>query len=134
MAESKTTGVRESKTLRITNTTMADIILTVGCHQIKDGQVVKGPAEYRIPTMNIGGAVTIEGEHAEMLMNDPYFNSLTDNKTLIVNREAKMGENKRAASEPEAPADLVEKTTPGNEVQNVGGIGVKVDSFQVTHA
>jgi hypothetical protein len=67
-----------------------------------------------------------------MLQKDSAFKMHTDAGHIVVNRDAKMGEEKRSTSEPVAPADLVEKITPGATTP-VGNLqhGVTVKSVEI---
>ena len=111
--------------LKLTNATHSPIIFTVG--SAKGGDPANGVPptfadQVAVPPMNIGQPVIVEGDLAEALQKDSGFKWFTDNKMIIVNRDATLGEERRAPTEPVAPKDLIEASTPGADVAHVQGL------------
>jgi hypothetical protein len=118
--------------LKLTNVTKSTLVLCIGSAKTEAGQPPQLPIQVEIPALNITSPVIIEGDLAEMLQKDSAFKMHTDAGHIVVNRDAKMGEEKRSTSEPVAPADLVEKITPGATTP-VGNLqhGVTVKSVEI---
>jgi hypothetical protein len=119
--------------LKITNVTQSSIQIDLTRHssaKVEPGQLPESPARTLIvlPPMSIQPTV-VEGEQADLLMKNSYFQTLVGNGSLVVDRRAGLEEAKATTSNPQPPADLANATKPGATVTQVASMDVQVKKF-----
>jgi hypothetical protein len=137
MAEQQTAPATKRITrLRLWNTTAGDIVFNLA-------QVPREPAEgkgHGMPALHVVkvphhslAATVVEGDDAQALSEQDIFEKMVAGGQITIDKEPTMGQQMRATSEPEPPADLKPATKVGTVVDSVGSMNVKVKQLDPTH-